>query len=61
MRRKTLLNALSAGFGEIGKAELSALLSGCGIDPAVRGERLDIAAFARIANGLNARLERSAS
>ncbi len=55
-RRKTLLNALSAGFSELSKAELAALLEACGFAPAVRGETLDIPAFAAIANALAARL-----
>ncbi len=56
MRRKTLLNGLSAGFGELSRAELSQLLTDCGIDPAVRGETLDIPAFARLSNALNRRI-----
>ena len=58
MRRKTLLNALSAGFGELSKAELSSLLTACSISPALRGETLDIAAFARLSNALNRALEK---
>ncbi len=50
MRRKTLLNGLSAGFGEFNKAQLTELLENCGIAPSVRGETLDIPAFAAIAN-----------
>ncbi len=53
MRRKTLLNALSAGFGELSKAELAELLTACAIAPTVRGETLDIEAFARLSNALN--------
>lgn len=49
-RRKTLCNALAAGFPELGKEALTALLSGCGISPTIRGEKLDIPAFAAIAN-----------
>ncbi len=56
MRRKTLLNGLSAGYGELSRAELTQLLADCGIDPAVRGETLDIPAFVRIANALHHRL-----
>ena len=52
MRRKTLLNALSAGFGGINKAELAALLEDCGVAPTVRGETLGIPEFARIANAI---------
>lgn len=55
-RRKTLLNALSSGFGELNKQELSDLLASIGIEPTVRGEVLDIAAFASIANALAAKL-----
>ncbi|MBO2526664.1 MAG: ribosomal RNA small subunit methyltransferase A [Clostridiales bacterium] len=54
MRRKTLLNGLSAGFGELGKAQISALLEQCGIVPTVRGETLGIPEFARIANEIAA-------
>ena len=54
MRRKTLLNALSAGFGELNKAQLAALLEGCGIAPTVRGETLGIPEFAHIANAIAA-------
>lgn len=49
-RRKTLANALAAGFGEIGKGELATLLMACGISPTVRGETLGISEFAAIAN-----------
>lgn len=56
-RRKTLLNALSSGLGELSKEALSELLTGCGLAPSARGETLDIPAFARIANALSARAE----
>lgn len=52
MRRKTLLNGLSAGFGELNKAKLTELLEDCGIAPSVRGETLGIAEFAAIANAI---------
>ncbi len=55
MRRKTLLNALSAGFGELSKAEIAALLERCGIAPTLRGETLGIAEFADIANAIGVR------
>lgn len=51
-RRKTLVNALAAGFGALGKAKLSEILEGCGIAPSVRGEALDIPQFAAIANAI---------
>lgn len=56
MRRKTLLNGLSAGFGELNKQELTEILERCGIAPTVRGETLDIPAFAAIANELTTAL-----
>lgn len=52
MRRKTLLNGLSAGFGSLSKAQLTEILESCGIFPSVRGETLSIEAFATIANAL---------
>ena len=55
-RRKTLLNALAAGFPELPKAELAELIESCGFAPTVRGETLDIPAFAALANALAARL-----
>ena len=55
-RRKTLLNALSSGFSELSKAELAEIIEACGLAPTVRGETLDIPAFAAIANVLAARL-----
>lgn len=55
-RRKTLLNALSSGFSELTKAELTDVLEACGIAPSVRGETLDIPAFAALSNELFRRL-----
>ena len=52
-RRKTLLNALSAGFGEFTKEQLTAMLEEVGIAPTVRGETLEIPAFAAIANRIS--------
>ena len=54
-RRKTLLNALSSGFSELSKTELAEIIEGCGFAPTVRGETLDIPAFAAITNALAAR------
>ncbi|MBQ1281525.1 MAG: 16S rRNA (adenine(1518)-N(6)/adenine(1519)-N(6))-dimethyltransferase RsmA [Oscillospiraceae bacterium] len=56
VRRKTLLNGLSMGFSQFSKAELSELMESCGISPSVRGEKLDIPAFAAIANAIYRRL-----
>ncbi len=39
-RRKTLLNALSSGFQELGKPVLENCIRKCGFDPAIRGEML---------------------
>ena len=50
MRRKTLLNALSAYFGELGKEEIENVLVSCGLDPKIRGEVLDISKFAQISD-----------
>jgi 16S rRNA (adenine1518-N6/adenine1519-N6)-dimethyltransferase len=50
-RRKTIRSALRARF-EVDR--IDAALEGAGIDPATRGEQLDVVAFARIAEGLNA-------
>ena len=55
-RRKTLLNGLNAGFAELSKDELAALLQKSGFDPGIRGETLDIPGFAAIANTLQERL-----
>ena len=55
-RRKTLLNALSSGFSELGKSELAETLHTCGISPMVRGETLDIPSFAALSNALYRRL-----
>ena len=50
MRRKTLQNGLAAGFPELGKAGAAEVIEACGFAPSVRGETLDIAGFAAIAN-----------
>lgn len=58
MRRKTLQNGLAAGFPELGKAGAGEVLTACGFAPSVRGETLDIAGFAAIANEINRRRQR---
>ncbi len=55
MRRKKLSNGLAAGFPELGKAGAEDVLRACGFDENVRGETLDIAQFAAIANQIAAR------
>lgn len=52
-RRKTLRQALAGVAGGVGGAE--ALLGAAGIDPAERGERLDVAAFTALGAALLAR------
>lgn len=49
-RRKTLLNALSAGFDELSKETVEKCLLNSGFDPKVRGEVLSIGEFAKIAD-----------
>ncbi|MDL2288907.1 16S rRNA (adenine(1518)-N(6)/adenine(1519)-N(6))-dimethyltransferase RsmA [Oscillospiraceae bacterium OttesenSCG-928-F05] len=52
-RRKTLLNALHARFGgTLSKDALAETLAAAGISPMVRGEMLDIRAFAQITEKL---------
>ncbi len=50
-RRKTLLNCLSSSFG-IEKSVLSEMLSGIGIEPNIRGEKLDLSQFAKITEAI---------
>lgn len=50
MRRKTLQNGLAAGFPKLGKTGAGEVIAACGLAPGVRGETLDIAGFAAIAN-----------
>ena len=50
MRRKKLQNGLASGFPELGKAGAGAVIAACGLPENVRGETLDIPAFAAIAN-----------
>ena len=52
-RRKTLLNALSAGLRDCGdKERLRAAVAACGLPPDVRGERLGIPEFAALTRAL---------
>ncbi len=53
-RRKTLPNALSAGFPQIPKERLTAIVEACGHRPDIRGERLDIADFCTLADKIHA-------
>ena len=49
-RRKTLSNALSAGFSELTKEQINAIIAACGFEPSIRGERLDIAQFVELSD-----------
>lgn len=51
-RRKTLVNALGSGLAGFDKETVTAAVTRCGFDPRIRGEALDIAGFAAIANAL---------
>lgn len=52
-RRKTLVNSLSTVIGHIPKSELATIITSCGFAEGVRGETLDITAFAKIANAID--------
>jgi 16S rRNA (adenine1518-N6/adenine1519-N6)-dimethyltransferase len=58
-RRKTLRSALATLAGSPALAERA--LVAAGVDPSLRGEQLDVAAFARIADGLEAERNRASS
>ncbi|MBE6661759.1 MAG: 16S rRNA (adenine(1518)-N(6)/adenine(1519)-N(6))-dimethyltransferase RsmA [Ruminococcaceae bacterium] len=49
-RRKTLPNALSAGFSELSKDTLTTLILECGLNADIRGEKLDTATFVQLAD-----------
>ena len=51
-RRKTLANGLSSGFPQWSKEELTRVVTDCGFAADVRGETLDLAGFAAVANGM---------
>ena len=52
MRRKKLQNGLAAGFPELGKEGAGEVIAECGLSENVRGETLDIAQFAALANAI---------
>lgn len=51
-RRKTFLNSVGAASLGVGKEELKELLNNLGISETIRGEALDIEAYAKISNAL---------
>jgi len=56
MRRKTLLNCLSACEAlAVSKADAAAAIAACGLQESVRGEALDIHDFAKLADALQKR------
>ena len=58
MRRKKLQNGLAAGFPELGKDGAGEVIAACGFNENVRGETLDIAQFAALANEIYRRKQR---
>ena len=57
-RRKTLLNGLSAAFGDrLGKDALRQAMTQAGLPDGVRGERLGIPEFARLAHAIQSLME----
>ena len=49
-RRKTLINALGAGFSELSREQITEAVTSCGHDVNIRGERLDIAQFVALSD-----------
>ncbi|MBR7098828.1 MAG: 16S rRNA (adenine(1518)-N(6)/adenine(1519)-N(6))-dimethyltransferase RsmA [Clostridia bacterium] len=56
-RRKTLANALDAGFQELDREQIKEIIADMGLDAAVRGERLDIAQFTALSDRIGTVLE----
>ena len=55
LRRKTLVNSLAAALPGYGKEDIREAIVSCGLSPEVRGERLTLADFARLAGALESR------
>jgi 16S rRNA (adenine1518-N6/adenine1519-N6)-dimethyltransferase len=53
-RRKTLHNALSSGLAGFSREAVAAAIAACGLDALIRGEALDLAGFAAVADALSA-------
>ena len=51
-RRKTLPNSLASVFGELSKEEISGIISECGHDLNIRGEKLSVADFTALSDKL---------
>lgn len=57
-RRKTLNNALDAGFSELTRPQIAEIIASCGFPPDIRGERLGIADFVRLSDAILPYLEK---
>lgn len=55
LRRKTLVNSLSAALPQFGKTAVADAIAACGLPPTVRGEALTLADFAALSEALAAR------
>ena len=53
LRRKTLVNSLQTGWN-LPKEQLMQILTDCGLRPDIRGERLSLEDYARLANAVSA-------
>ena len=53
LRRKTLVNSLQTGY-QLPKERLAEIVTSCGLEPTVRGERLSLQDYARLTNALAA-------
>ena len=51
LRRKTLVNSLQTGW-ELPKDTLTDIVTACGLEPTVRGERLGLEEYARLSDAL---------
>ena len=51
-RRKTLPNALSAGFGELTKEQLTDIITSCGHPADIRGEKLGVKDFCELSDAI---------
>ena len=55
-RRKTLANSLSSGFSELNKEQILDIITACGHNADVRGERLNIAEFCALSDEIGKHL-----
>ena len=52
LRRKTLVNSLSAAFPKLDKTAIQTAIESCGLPPTVRGEALELKDFAALSKAL---------